>query len=138
MDDPFPARVFVVDDHPVVRMGLRHLFEQVDHLSIVGEAASGEEALDQISSIDPDLAIVDISLDGMGGVELTRHLATTFPGVSVLIISMHDDAYYVREAFSAGAQGYVLKDKVNKVLVEAVESVLGGERFLSMKDDVRP
>lgn len=137
MDEPFPSQVFVVDDHPVVRMGLRHLFDQVDHLSIVGEAASGEEALDQISGVDPDLVIVDISLDGMGGIELTRHLDTNLPGVPVLIISMHDDAYYVREAFNAGAQGYVLKDKVNKVLVEAVESILDGERFLSMADDVR-
>lgn len=125
-----PAAVFLVDDHPVVRMGLRHLFDQFDHLSVVGEAERGEEALSKISEVEPDLAIVDISLDGMDGIELTRQLVTDQSQVRVLIVSMHDDAYYVEQALDAGARGYVLKDKVNRVLLEAVETVLDGGRYL--------
>lgn len=125
-----PAAVFLVDDHPVVRMGLRHLFDQFDHLSVVGEAESGEEALSKISEVEPELAIVDISLDGMDGIELTRQLVTDQSQVRVLIVSMHDDAYYVEQALDAGARGYVLKDKVNRVLMEAVETVLDGGRYL--------
>lgn len=129
-----PAEVFLVDDHPVVRMGLRHLFDQFDHLSIVGEAESGEEALPNITEASPDLAIVDISLDGMDGIELTRRLKKEHPEVRVLIVSMHDDAYYVEQALEAGAGGYVLKDKVNSVLLEAVETILDGGRYLGTEN----
>ncbi len=130
-----PAEVFLVDDHPVVRMGLRHLFDQFEHLSIVGEAESGEDALPRIIDDSPDLAIVDISLDGMDGIELTRRLETECPEVRVLIVSMHDDAYYIEQALEAGARGYVLKDRVNKVLLEAVETVLGGGRYFGTEHE---
>lgn len=135
MSTTTPARVFLVDDHPVVRMGLRHLFEQFDHLSIVGEAETGEEALSKILNVEPDLAIVDISLDGMNGIELTRRLGEERPQVRVLIVSMHNDAYYIEQAMEAGARGYVLKDKVNSVLLEAVETILDGERYLGTDDE---
>lgn len=134
MTNTSPAQVFLVDDHPVVRMGLRHLFDQFDHYSVVGEAESGEEALSQISDTNPDLAIVDISLDGMNGIELTRHLETEDSDLRVLIVSMHDDAYYIEQALEAGANGYVLKDKVNSVLLDAVETVLDGGRYLGVED----
>lgn len=130
-----PAEVFLVDDHPVVRMGLRHLFDQFEHLAIVGEAESGEDALPRIIDDSPDLAIVDISLDGMDGIELTRRLETECPEVRILIVSMHDDTYYVEQALEAGASGYVLKDRVNKVLLEAVETVLDGGRYFGTEHE---
>lgn len=137
MSSTAPAEIFLVDDHPVVRMGLRHLFEQFNHLSIAGEAESGEKALPQLLDLTPDLAIVDISLDGMDGIELTRRLTAERPEVRVLIVSMHDDIYYVEQALEAGASGYVLKDKVNKVLLEAVESILEGGRYFGADDEER-
>lgn len=134
-NNTIPAEVFLVDDHPVVRMGLRHLLEQFDHLTIVGEAESGEEALPQITDDSPDLAIVDISLNGMNGIELTRQLKAECADVRVLMVSMHDDSYYVEQALEAGASGYVLKDRVNKVLLEAVDTVLDGGHYFDAEHE---
>ncbi len=115
-------------------MGLRRLFEQTGSLTVIGEAESGQQALPQILEEKPDLALVDISLDGlngMGGVELTQHLAVQCPDVPVLIVSMHEEVYYVDKVLKAGAGGYVLKNNMGEVLVEAVETLLNGERYLS-------
>lgn len=115
-------------------MGLRRLFEQTGSLTVVGEAESGQEALPQILEDQPDLALVDISLDGvngMGGIELTQHLAVQCPDVPVLILSMHEEAYYVDKVLKAGAGGYVLKNNMGDVLVEAVETIRNGECYLS-------
>lgn len=130
MSTSSPYQVFLVDDHPVVRQGLRHLFEQIDLLSVVGEAATSQEALAEISRVAPDLALIDISLNGTDGIELTRRLAEESEEVHVLVISMHEDPYYVKKALDAGADGYVLKDKVNEVLLEAAETILKGEQYL--------
>lgn len=129
-----PHQLFLVDDHPVVRMGLRRLFDQTGFLSVVGEAASGEEALPQILEQSPDLAIVDISLDGtdgMGGIQLTHHLTVQCPDVPVLVVSMHRDDHYVRKVLDAGGAGYVLKENVGTVLVEAIETIFSGQPYLS-------
>lgn len=128
-----PHRVFLVDDHTVVRMGLRRLFEETGSLSVIGEADSGKDALPQLLELSPDLALIDISLngvEGMGGIELTRHMAVQCPNVPVLILSMHEDPYYVKKALEAGAGGYVLKNQIGESLVEAVETVLAGQRYL--------
>lgn len=123
-------RVFLVDDHPVIRQGLRQLFEEAEGFSVVGEAKNGNEALSQIEELSPDLALVDVTLGQMGGVELVRHLSSQHPGIQVLIFSAYDDAYYVRETLKAGAEGYVLKDKKNEVLLKAAQTVLQGRQYL--------
>lgn len=124
------ARVFIVDDHRIVRLGFRRLLEQAGTLSIAGEASSGEEALQKIPHAHPDLAIVDISMKGMDGIELTRHLKQDHPELRVLIVSMHDDTFYVERALEAGADGYVLKDNVDELMLEAAQKVLTGQRYL--------
>lgn len=101
---------------------------------MIGEAESGKQALPQILEKKPDLALVDVSLDGtdgMGGIELTQHLAVQCPEVPVLVVSMHEDVYYAEKVLEAGAGGYVLKNNMGDVLVEAVETILDGERYLS-------
>lgn len=115
-------------------MGLRRLFEHTGSLTVIGEAESGKSALPQILENKPDLALVDISLnglEGMGGIELTQHLTVQCPEVPVLIVSMHDEVYYVKKVLEAGAGGYVLKNNMGEVLVEAVETLLRGQRYLS-------
>lgn len=128
--DRAPHRVFLVDDHPVVRRGLRQLFDDAEGFAVVGEAKNGEEALSQVEELSPDLALVDVTLGSMGGIELVRHLTSQYPGIQVLIFSAYDDAYYVRETFNAGAEGYILKDKKNEVLLDAAQKVLQGQQYL--------
>lgn len=123
------ARVFIVDDHPVVRTGFRRLLDHLD-IAIAGEAASGEEALVEIASTNADLAIVDIAMRGMDGIELTRRLKQEYPGLCVLIVSMYEGSYYVRNALAAGADGYILKDNANELLAKAIDAVLAGRPFL--------
>ncbi len=125
----FP-RVFLVDDHRIVRLGFRRLLEESGTLLVAGEAASGEEALEKIPQVRPDLAIVDISMKGMDGIELTRALKRQYPDVRVLVVSMHDESFYVDRALQAGADGYVLKDNVDELMFEAADEVLAGRRYL--------
>lgn len=124
-------RVFIVDDHPVVREGFRRLLEQTEGFVVTGEAGSGEETLETLSAGEVDLALVDISMDGMDGIELTRRLQETDPRLRVLIVSVHDETHYVKDALDAGAKGYVLKDHVHSALTEAVDDVMNGEVYLS-------
>lgn len=124
------TRVLIVDDHRIVRLGLRRLLESTNSHIVVGEAGSGKEALETLPDARPDLAIVDISMDGMDGIELTERIKEEHPGVRVLIVSMHGESYYVRQALGVGADGYVLKDNIDSVLKEATDAVLGGERYL--------
>ena len=124
------ARVFLVDDHPIVRMGFGRLLESSADLSVCGEAGSGEEALEKIGQSKADLAVVDISMDGMDGIELTKRLLADYPDMRVMIVSMHDDVHYVERAFDAGATGYVLKDKVDELIAEAAQDVLAGKPYI--------
>lgn len=124
-------RVFLVDDHPILRRGLKGLIQRNSNLTVVGEAGSAEEALEKLEETTPHLAIVDISLEGMDGLELTRRIRDEHPDVEVLILSMHDDARYIEKAIEAGASGYVLKDNVNDIIENATRKVLAGEQFLS-------
>lgn len=120
-----------MDDHPVVREGLRQFLEVSGSFSVVGEAGSGEEALEAIGSSEADLAVVDISMgDDMDGIELTRRLTERFPELRVLIVSMHNDSYYARTALEAGANGYLVKGKVHEEIVNAVNAVLEGETYI--------
>lgn len=123
--------IFVIDDHPVMRRGYISIIERDSQLKVCGEAGSGEEALEKIPKTNPDLAIVDISLDGMDGIELIQQMQTREWDLATLVISMHDELFFVDRAFEVGAQGYMIKDEGGASLVEAIKQVLQGNRYLS-------
>lgn len=122
--------MFLVDDHPIIRMGFRRLIEQLESFSVAGEAGSGEEALDRIPETRTDLVLVDISMPGMDGIALTGHLKRMDPDIGVIVVSMHDETHYVEKALQVGADGYILKDNVNDLLEEAAREVLAGRIYL--------
>lgn len=130
MDTADTYDIFLVDDHPIVRRGYASLLNRMPRFVVAGEAGSGEEALDRIPQAMPDLAIVDISMTGMNGFELTQELQVKHPELPVLIISMYDETEYVRQALKAGAKGYLTKDEVGERIVDAVSQILSGEIFL--------
>ena len=123
--------VFVVDDHPVIRWGYISLINQEPDLEVCGEADTAFEALDKIPEASPDLAIVDISLAGMNGIELTKQLQVLHPDLPVLIVSMHDEVLYGDRALRAGARGYIMKREVRTKIVEAIRRLLRGGTYLS-------
>ncbi|AEB11108.1 response regulator [Marinithermus hydrothermalis] len=122
-------RVFLVDDHPVVRAGIRFLLEAKGPVQVVGEAESGEEALEKIPLLKPEVAVLDLSLPGMSGIETAKTLRTRAPEVRLVALSMHEDPEYVQSFFEAGGQGYVPKSAVEAELVDAVLAVVRGEYY---------
>ncbi len=119
-------RVLLVDDHTVVRQGLRRVLENDPQIEIVGEAGDGRAAVDAVRRLEPTVAVVDISLPGLNGIEVTRQLAKVSPGTKVLILSMHADDGFVRQSLRAGAKGYLLKDADDHDLIKAVLALAGG------------
>jgi DNA-binding NarL/FixJ family response regulator len=124
-------RILVVDDHPIVRQGLRLLLESEPDLVVSAEAENAQQALRSAGASAPDLAIVDLTLPGVGGFELIKALRAMHPLLPVLVLSMHDDAYYAERALRAGAAGYVSKLDAPDMLVRAIRRVLAGQRHLS-------
>jgi two-component system response regulator NreC len=131
LDAPRKIRILLADDHTVVRQGLRLLLIRNQDIDVVGEAASGREAVAMCRELSPDIAIVDIAMPEMNGVEATRQIRQDGSGANVIILSMHKDAMYVRETLRAGAKGYLLKDAMDKDIVQAIRAVARGEAFLS-------
>ena len=125
------TKILLVDDHPLVRDGLRARLEAVAHFEVVAEAGSGDEALEQARRHSVDLVLMDINMRGNGGIEATAQFRAQFPGIAVLILSMHDKLEYVTQAMQAGARGYVLKDAPGKDIVLAIETVMGGGIYYS-------
>jgi two-component system, NarL family, response regulator NreC len=128
------VRAVVVDDHSVVRTGLKALLA-ADGCTIVGEATSGEEALSTVDALaaatdGPNLVVMDLTMPGIGGLEATRRLKQTHPDLNVLVLTMNTDRVSLREAFRAGASGYVLKDAVDAELLDAAKAVAAGGRYL--------
>ncbi|MBM3880289.1 MAG: response regulator transcription factor [Verrucomicrobia bacterium] len=123
-------RVCIVDDHPVVRQGLRQALEAESRLRVVGEAADGVTALEQIRSLRPDVAVLDIELPGMDGLNLTRKLQALRQPVPVLILSIHKDEPIVNAALDAGVKGYLLKENAIAEAIRAVKAVAAGETYL--------
>ena len=124
-------RILIADDHSIVRQGLRALFQSVPEFSIIGEAANGEELVDLAASLQPDVAIVDISMPELNGIEATRILKENNSGARILILTIHDEEEYVSQMIRAGADGYVLKDTDKDELFMAVRAVAAGGRFFS-------
>jgi DNA-binding NarL/FixJ family response regulator len=123
--------ILLVDDHPLVRDGLRARLEAVPHFRVVAEAGGAEEALQQAGQGRVDLVLMDINMRGTNGIEATAQLRERFPGIAVLILSMHDKLEYVSQAMQAGARGYVLKDAPGKDIVLAIETVIAGGIYYS-------
>ena len=124
-------RVLLADDHRVVRQGFRLILSQQPDVEVVGEASGGREAVDMCIRLEPNVAIMDIAMPEVNGVEATRLMRQNCPRTAVLILSMHKNAVYVRETLRAGAKGYLLKDAIDGDLVAAVRSLARGEGFLS-------
>jgi DNA-binding NarL/FixJ family response regulator len=126
-----PLRVLLADDHALVRAGVRVLLESLDGVEVVGEAAEGHEALRLIGELAPDLALVDISMPGLNGLEVTARVARDHPRTRVIVLSMHADDEYVYRAFRAGAAGYLLKKADRRELEMALRAVARGENWIS-------
>lgn len=131
MSLPFPIRVALVDDHSLVRDGIRALLTVVDFLAIVGEADSGASAIEMVRETQPDLLLVDIGLKDMNGLELTRQLRREHPDIKILILSMYDNNEYVSESVRSGASGYVLKNSPSREIIAAIEAIASGGTFYS-------
>jgi len=124
-------RIFIVDDHPIVRKGLAQLINQEEDLVICGEADNAETALEALKKVKPDLAIVDISLRGIDGFELTKLIRARFDNIPVLVISMHDESLFAERALRVGARGYIMKQEAIEKMMEAIRKVLRGELYVS-------
>ena len=124
-------RVLIADDHGVVRGGLRLLLDRQADMEVVGEASDGAEAVAETLATRPDLAILDVAMPRLTGIQATREIKAQAPEVDVLILSMHDDERYLFEALKAGASGYVLKSEADHDLVDAVRAISRGESFLT-------
>jgi len=129
--DAKERRVLLVDDHPIVRHGLGLLIEQEADLTICGETESAVETLDCMDEVSPDIALVDISLRGSNGLELTKALKEAHPEVPVLVLSMHDESLYAERALRSGARGYVMKQESADTVLGAIRTVLDGGIYLS-------
>jgi DNA-binding NarL/FixJ family response regulator len=125
------ARIFLVDDHPIVRKGLEEILNHEDDFVICGQATRASEALQAILSTSPDLVILDLSLDGTNGIELLKQLKISCSGLSVLVLTMHDESLFAERALQAGARGYIMKHEALTNLHTAIRRVLGGGIYLS-------
>jgi DNA-binding NarL/FixJ family response regulator len=124
------CRVLLADDHALFREGLRHLLD-ARGFTVVGEAADGREAVRLARSVDPDIAVVDIGMPGLNGIDATRELRRDSPTLPVILLTVHDESAYVADALRAGARGFVLKSEASEDLVRAIEEVLRGGIYVS-------
>jgi DNA-binding NarL/FixJ family response regulator len=125
------AKVLVVDDHPVVRQGLALLIRHEHDMEVCGEAETAHEALKAIAATEPDVAIVDLSLKGVSGLELIKDMKVRFPKLPILVLSMSDENVYAERALRAGARGYMMKEEATEKVLLAIRRVLGGQLYLS-------
>ena len=126
-------RILLVDDHPIVRQGIRILLNREADLSVCGEAESAFEALQAIESTQPDAAIVDLSLKESSGLELIKDIRIRCPKLPVLVLSMRDECFYAERVLRAGARGYITKEEGTEKVVDGLRKVLAGEIYLSEK-----
>jgi DNA-binding NarL/FixJ family response regulator len=126
-----PRRIFVVDDHPVVRQGLTLLINREPDLTVCGDAEEAHSALERIATLKPDLMVVDISLDGPDGLDLLKTVRTRDQQLPILILSMHDELLYAERALHAGANGYIMKQEAAEQVLVAIRRLLNGDIFVS-------
>lgn len=126
-----PVSIFIVDDHPIVRQGLRQLVEHEPDMIVCGEAESAAEGLKGIGKHAPDVAVVDLTLKDGNGLDLTRDIRARHPQTRILVLSMHDASIYAERVLRAGAMGYLMKEEATEKVIGAVRTILRGEIFLS-------
>jgi DNA-binding NarL/FixJ family response regulator len=132
IESPKPKRIVVIDDHPLFRQGLEQLINSSDDdFNVCGEASDAATGMEIIRRLQPDLAIVDLSLPGANGIELIKNIRAEFKQLPVLILSMHDESLYAVRGLRAGAQGYVMKEEALENVIVAIREVLAGRPYLS-------
>jgi DNA-binding NarL/FixJ family response regulator len=124
-------KIFIVDDHPIVRRGLSQMINQETDLTVCGEADSAQHALEFLKKFQPDLMIVDISLQGIDGIELIKIIKARYGNLPVLVVSMHDESLFAERALRVGARGYIMKQEAIEKMMEAIRRVLQGELYIS-------
>jgi two-component system response regulator NreC len=124
-------KIFLADDHELIRTGIRNLLGSNKDFQIVGESGDGEETIRKVREIKPDVVVIDISMPGMSGIEVTRHLREKFPAVKVLVLTMHENVEYVYQIYKSGAGGYLLKNAGKDEITSAIYAVARGEKFFS-------
>lgn len=127
------VKVLLVDDHPVVRAGMKALLETTGRADVVGEATSGAEAVEQVRALEPDVVIMDVAMPEMDGVEATRRITTLAPATKVLVVTIHDEDEYLLPALDAGAAGFLNKSAADTDLIGAVEAIARGHSYLPRK-----
>lgn len=127
------TRVLVADDHEIVRHGVKNLIESEEDFEVVAEATTGRDAVVFCEKKKPDLAVLDLGMPGLNGMEATRQIRKLCPETKILIFTMHETERLVQEVFQAGAQGYVLKSDAGKHLIHAMRTILLGQHFFSSK-----
>lgn len=125
------TRIVLADDHTLVRAGLRKLLESIPDVTVVGEAHDGHAAMAMVEALQPDLVLLDIAMPGLNGLEVAARLSKTWPGSRLIVLSMHQNEEYVRQALRSGAAGYLLKDAAPDELAAAIRCVMKGETYLS-------
>ena len=130
---PQKIKIFLVDDHPLVREWLTNLLNQQPDFQVCGETGHAPEALQLVAAAKPDIAIVDITLASGSGLDLIKSIKAGHPGVAVLVLSMHDEMLYAERALRAGAGGYIMKSEATQKIIEAIRAVLGGQVYVSPK-----
>ncbi|MGC9998985.1 MAG: response regulator transcription factor [Bryobacteraceae bacterium] len=126
-----PIRVLIADDHPLIRGGLRVLLEREKEFEVVGEASDGYEALALALECHPDVAMLDVSMPRLNGIDVAQHLSARMPSVRTMVVSMHSDEGYVLRALKAGVKGYVLKASLESDILNAVRAVASGKAYFS-------
>jgi two-component system, NarL family, response regulator DegU len=122
------VRVLLVDDHPIVLSGIHGLLEKADGIEIVGEAADGEQALQLVETIHPDVILLDMELPDIQGAQLAQQIQARYPQVKILVLSAHDDPVYVQDLLALGAAGYLMKEEAPEVIVEAIHGIAQGKQ----------
>src|ERR1035437_213600 len=130
VDGMSKIRILIVDDHAIVREGLREILQTQEQLQVVGEAVDGADAVSKTVSLKPDVVLMDIAMPGTGGLQACREIKKLKPEVKTLILTMHDSEEYFLEIFSVGASGYFVKGGSSRELVQAIQAVSRGEFFL--------
>lgn len=128
-----PLRILVADDHQVVRTGLRTLLESKTGWQVCAEAANGRDAVERAGALQPDVAVLDIGMPLLNGMEATRQIRKVSPGTEILILTMHDSEHMIQGVLDAGAHGYILKDDADRNLLAAVESLRRHKPYLSSR-----
>src|SRR5579862_8645556 len=124
-------RILLADDHTVMRRGLRLLLESHPEFGVVAEASDGRQAVEQAEATEPDVAVLDIAMPNLNGIEAAQRINAALPNTAIVILSMHSDEGYVLRALKAGAKGYLLKDSAEGALIEAIRAVHEGKAFFS-------